>query len=89
MTNKYVCPICGSKDLTLRHEASYIYSYIIDSDVPGLKNSKEFHSYQYDKREQKDSRDYVECNLCRTQYPQQFLSGVLLTDNRHGENQML
>lgn len=81
MKSKYVCPICGSKDLTLRHEASYIYSYIIDTDKPGLKNREEFHSYEYDKREQKDSRDYVECNQCRTQYPHQLLNNVLSIDN--------
>lgn len=74
---KYICPICSSKKLTLRYEASYVYSYVIDSDAPGLKNSEEFLSFLYDKREQKDTRTYVECNQCGTQYPYTLLNGVL------------
>jgi DNA-directed RNA polymerase subunit RPC12/RpoP len=73
----YKCPVCSSRELTLRYEASYVYSYVIDSDAPGLNNSEEFLSYLYDKREQKDTRTYVECNQCGTQYPYTFLNGVL------------
>lgn len=76
-TNNYYCPICNNKELTLRYEASYVYSYVIDEDAPGLKNSEEFLSFLYDKREQKDSRTYVECNHCGTQYPYTFLNEVL------------
>jgi glutaredoxin len=77
----YKCPICKSNELTLRYEASYIYSYVVDSDAPGLKNSEEFLSFLYDKREQKDTRTYVECNQCGTQYPYTFLNGVLAQEN--------
>lgn len=75
--NSYHCPICNSSNLTLRHEASYVYSYVIDADAPGLNNSEEFLSYQYDKREQKGTTEYVECNKCGTKYPYTFLNGVL------------
>lgn len=74
----YVCPVCKSKDLVLRHEASYVYSYVIDSDVPGLQNTEEFLSYLYDKREQVASRNYIECKACGTQYPYLLLNEVLL-----------
>jgi hypothetical protein len=77
----YQCPICKSRELTLRYEASYVYSYVIDSDAPGLKNSEEFLSFLYDKREQKDTRTYVECNGCGTQYPYNLLNGPLLKEN--------
>lgn len=80
--NKHICQICNSNDLVLRHEASYVYSYLIDSDAPGLENNTEFKSYQYDKREQKESREYVECMKCGTMYPYSFLYGVL---NQHHE----
>jgi glutaredoxin len=73
----YQCPVCAGTELTLRYEASYVYSYVIDSDAPGLKNSDEFLSYLYDKREQKDSRTYIECSHCGAQYPYTFLNGVL------------
>lgn len=76
-TNNYQCPICNSTNLTLQYEASYIYSYQLDSDAPGLKNSEEFLSFLYDKREQKDTRTYIECNNCKTQYPYQLLNKAL------------
>lgn len=79
----YKCPICSSSELTLRYEASYIYSYVIDSDAPGLKNSEEFLSFLYDRREQKDTRTYVECNQCKTQYPYTFLNEVLADGNKN------
>ncbi len=65
----YKCPICQGNDLVLRYEASYVYSYKIDSDQPGRKNSDEFLSFQYDKRENTSNREYVECNHCGTQFP--------------------
>ncbi|MDF2908582.1 MAG: hypothetical protein K0R34_3903 [Herbinix sp.] len=75
--NHYRCPICNGKKLTLRYEASYVYSYILDEDAPGHKNSEEFLSFLYDKREQTNSRTFIECNECGTQYPYTFLNGVL------------
>lgn len=75
--NSYLCPICNNNNLTLRHEASYVYSYVMDSDAPGVKNTEEFLSFLYDKREQRDTRTYVECNKCGTQYPYTFINGVL------------
>ncbi len=78
MKNKsYQCPICNGNELTLRYEASYVYSYVIDNDAPGTKNTEEFLSFLYDNREQKDTRTYVECNHCKTQYPYHLLNGVL------------
>ena len=77
---KYQCPVCSSRALTLRYEASYIYSYVINSDAPGLNNTEEFQSYLYDKREQKDSRTYIECNHCGTQYPYTLLNGISCTE---------
>jgi ssDNA-binding Zn-finger/Zn-ribbon topoisomerase 1 len=75
--NRYTCPICNNSKLILRYEASYVYSYVVDSDAPGLKNSDEFLSFLYDKREQKDTRTFIECNKCGTQYPYTFINGVL------------
>ncbi len=74
---EYKCPICNGSDLTLKHEASYVYSYKIDSDNPGLRNSEEFLSYQYDKRENTSNREYIECNQCGTQFPSSILYGIM------------
>lgn len=73
---EYKCPICNSNDLSLRHEASYVYSYKIDSDKPGTKNTDVFLSYEYDKRENTSSREYIECNQCGTQYPCNVLKSL-------------
>ncbi len=72
-STNYYCPICKCTNLTLRHEASYVYSYILDDDEPGLKNSENFQSFLYDNREQKEDRTYIECNECGTQYPYEIL----------------
>lgn len=64
MVNQLMCPVCDSKVLTLKHEASYVYSYQLDSNAPGAFNTDEFHSFQYDKREQTSARRYIECNGC-------------------------
>ncbi len=82
----YMCPLCLGRDLVLRHEASYVYSYVVDSDIPGLQNSEEFLSYLYDKREQTFSRNYIECKTCGTQYPLQLLNEALLQGEGEGEH---
>jgi hypothetical protein len=79
-SKRYQCPVCDSKELIMRHEASYVYSYVIDNDAPGLMNSDEFLSYLYDKRELKEARTYIECSNCGTQYPSDFLKGELISE---------
>ncbi|CUH93860.1 hypothetical protein [Herbinix luporum] len=76
-SNKYTCPVCKSKNLFLKHEASYIYSYVLDSDAPGLKNSLIFSPFLYDKREQTSSKDYIECEKCNTRLPIDLLYKTL------------
>lgn len=70
---KYTCPVCKSNNLYLKHEASYVYSYILDSDAPGSKNTEIFSPFLYDRREQTSSSEYVECNNCKAKYPLDLL----------------
>ncbi|HHU72684.1 MAG TPA: hypothetical protein GXZ21_11725 [Clostridiales bacterium] len=79
--SKYICPICNGSDLELKHEASYVYSYLLDSDAPGTKNSDVFLSYLYDRREQTESKEYIQCNHCGTHFSTEFLKGVLEGNN--------
>lgn len=67
--NKYNCPVCKSNNLILKHEASYIYSYLMDSDAPGIKNSETFSPFLYDRRDQTSSYEYIECSKCKTKFP--------------------
>lgn len=71
-TDPIVCPICNDSHLILKYEATYEYSYILDSNAPGLTNTKELLPYMYDSREQKDAKQYLECSTCKTQYPCYF-----------------
>lgn len=64
-----VCPVCQGKNFQIKYEASYVYSYNIDLDAPGLKNTTEFLPYLYDSRTQTDAKQYLQCNVCQAQYP--------------------
>jgi transposase-like protein len=64
-----VCPSCNSSNLTAKYEAKYVYSYIIDSNAPGLKNKEELLPFLYDNREQVESRQYIKCESCGKQFP--------------------
>ncbi len=75
VNGSYVCPACNSSSLMVKYEAKYIYSYNVDSDAPGLKNSEEFLPFLYDKREQQEAKQYIECNTCGAQYPCFFTEG--------------
>lgn len=81
---QFICPACGSHHLLAKYEAKYVYSYIIDSDEPGTLNTKEFYPFLYDKREQTESKQYVECLSCKTQYPCSFT-----TDNKGVDSKVL
>ncbi len=67
-----VCPVCQGKNFQIKYEASYVYSYNIDSDAPGLKNTTEFLPYLYDGRTQTDAKQYLQCSVCQAQYPCYF-----------------
>ena len=67
--NGLLCPLCHQGELSLKYEAKYIYSYIIDSDCPGLKNHEEFYPFLYDNRKQTESNQYIECDYCGIRRP--------------------
>ncbi len=67
--NHLMCPICKSSKLAMKYEAKYVYTYMIDNDTPGLKNETEFLSFLYDKREQTEASQYIECGSCGTRFP--------------------
>jgi hypothetical protein len=69
--NRVVCPVCNDDHLILKYEATYEYSYIIDSNAPGL-NNKVLLPHMYNTREQKNTKQYIECKTCGTHYPCYF-----------------
>jgi len=66
------CSNCNGNHLLLKYQATYEYSYVIDSNAPGLCNEKELLSYLYDSREQKEAHQFIECGTCGTKYPCYF-----------------
>lgn len=69
------CPLCGQRDLTLKYEVVYEYSYRLDSDAPGSANDENFHPYLYDDRLQKEARQYIACGGCGQNYACFFEQG--------------
>lgn len=67
-----MCPVCKSSRFLLKYEASYVYSYAIDSDTPGLNNNEYFFSFLYDDRKQTESKQFLECDSCGASYPCYF-----------------
>lgn len=80
--NKKICPVCKSSNLYFKHEASYVYSYVLDSNAPGSKNDEIFSPYLYDKREQTSSLEYVECEDCKTRYTGDLIYKFFDTQSR-------
>ena len=73
-SSKITCPNCHSSSMVLRLEASFVYSYVLDSDAPGRKNTDEFLSFLYDRRDQNETKQYVECTSCGSRFPCYFNS---------------
>lgn len=67
-SERLVCPVCEGGKFLLKYQATYVYTYVIDSDAPGLNNAERFFSFLYDNREQKETRQYLECDACGSQY---------------------
>lgn len=72
ISDHLTCPACQDNHLVVKHVATYIYSYWIDSDAPGHKNKEEFLPFLFDNREKVDGRQYIECSSCGAQYPCSF-----------------
>lgn len=66
------CPVCNSGSFVAKYEATYVYTYVLDTNAPGSKNEEEFLPFLFDNREQTHSRTYVECRSCGTRYPCSF-----------------
>jgi len=73
--NKIVCPFCNSQKFVAKYEATYIYSYILDSDALGRKNEDEFLPFLFENREKKEDTQYLECSNCGSKFPCNFGPG--------------
>ena len=67
-TKLLVCPVCKTNSFLLKHKATCVYSYLIDSDAPKLKNTDEFLPFMFDNREQIETKQFLECNTCGSNF---------------------
>lgn len=67
------CPYCHNSHFTAKYEATYVYSYHIDTSSMASSNSDDIPApFLFDNREQKDFKQYIECDQCKTKYPCEF-----------------
>lgn len=74
-----ICPKCNGTYFTLKREASYQYTYKINTpDTGHWSKENEALSFLFDCREQLSDDEYLECQECKAKYP----CDLRLTDER-------
>ena len=65
-----ICPKCNGINFEIKHEATYLYTYKIDS-VSGNINDEESENlpFLFENRQQTCFKEYIECNKCGNKYP--------------------
>lgn len=68
-----ICPKCNSKNFEIKHEATYLYTYKIDTaNISSDNEETENLPFLFDNREQTCFKEFIECNECGTKYPCSF-----------------
>jgi hypothetical protein len=64
------CPKCKGGYFNVKREATYLYSYKLESPSNEERNdNEEALPFLFDNREKIGSKEYLECEQCGTQYP--------------------
>lgn len=67
------CPKCSGTDFIARYESTYVYSYKIEpTENDTIDTVPDAVPFLFDDREQKGSRQYIECCSCKAKYPCEF-----------------
>jgi len=76
-TDKYlVCPECKGVDFEMRREATFLYTYKLDTPLTNnWDESEKGLPFLFDYRELLDSKEYLECMSCGTKYSHEFKEG--------------
>lgn len=62
------CKKCNSNNFLLRKESTFIYSYKVNVTEIGL-DDEDYLPFIFDNREEKERREFLECQDCKTTYP--------------------
>lgn len=71
-----VCPKCNSTHFKVKREATYLYTYKLDT--PATKSeaaNEEALPFLFDYREQLNNKEYLECEECHSKFPCDLGSG--------------
>lgn len=65
-----ICPRCSSTHFRVKREATYLYTYKLDTPA-AESNSAEEESlpFLFDYREQLYNKEYLECEDCHSRFP--------------------
>lgn len=64
------CPKCKSTYFTMKREATYLYTYKIDTpDTDHYSKEKDGLSFLFDYRDQLSDKEYLECEKCKARFP--------------------
>ncbi|MBW9159551.1 MULTISPECIES: hypothetical protein [Clostridium] len=67
------CPKCNSKNFEIKHEATFLYTYKIDTVNETIsEEGSENLPFLFDNREQTCFKEYIECSTCGSKYPCSF-----------------
>lgn len=65
-----VCSKCNSKDFQMKREATYLYTYNINSsDNKAFTDKDEMLPFLFERREQINEKEYLICKECGNSYP--------------------
>lgn len=71
-----VCPKCNGTHFEVKREATYLYTYKLDTPATeAWSKEEEGLPFLFDYREQLGNNEYLECEQCHAQYPCDLGSG--------------
>ena len=67
------CPKCNSENFEMKHEATYLYTYKIDTtNKANDEEQSENLPFLFENRDQTSFKEYIECHNCGNRYPCSF-----------------
>lgn len=68
-----VCPKCNSNHFKMKRQATYVYTYKINTpEIDKWSDKEDSLPFLFDNREQTASEEYLECDSCGAQFPCPF-----------------
>ncbi|MFZ5351896.1 MAG: hypothetical protein ACOZCL_04115 [Bacillota bacterium] len=70
LKDSLICPNCKSGSFDLKREATYLYTYKLETPLSEQNTrSEEALPYLFDNREKTCDREYLQCSTCGAKFP--------------------